>query len=618
MFKFGDLAGAVTRWTSSTSTRQLDDEDSLGPQSISYEVNMGTPEKNKSGSPNGGKRGGRGGARARSTSKNRNSSSGTDWMDKIDRIWQLCSDTKQEVTQITAKLEKATNDIGEVKSAVKEVEERMNEVESETKTLTEKVESFEKHSQELEQRLEEKLMAKLTKQIPPERQQAKLRQPEKPFIQMVSLSPKTGGSKPFPFKPLPSSQLLTKKNSASFYQPPSKHTSGHGDLRGVHKAFEELLQDQEARKNSFLVGEVERKAEDGVQLRPAIPYSQVVRESFDGVRYKLGPLSTARSNGLKLGKVFVHPEDVHLMKLRCRDTWRATREMGWWIGQENPADLRRMEVNAFRFIMEAKNTCVELKRYYIEAEEGFIRYARVPFLPVFLVPEDQEKWPELAPILGKMVQSIQSKNWVTRFRGVKKLDPRLLEEWNSVSGTLDVSSSEDSEHDGEESDDLRVGNKLTFLGRVTRKDSNRDASSPKIGSQEVRRPSPSRTVTGLDDGGADAVGDGVGTKADVLVTGERGDGVSVGSGGAVNSENTATNAPGGPVNPGAANLAAASGDLVDSGTDKVAIADGVTVNGTEANGDGPDDVMDHEEGCTFTDALSRDEEEENDNGDVHD
>jgi hypothetical protein len=122
----------------------------------------------------------------------------------------------------------------------------------------------------------------------------------------------------------------------------------------------------------------------------------------------------------------------------------------------------------------------------------------------------------------------------------------------------------------------------------------------------------------LDDGGADAVGDGVGTKADVLVTGERGDGVSVGSGGAVNSENTATNAPGGPVNPGAANLAAASGDLVDSGTDKVAIADGVTVNGTEANGDGPDDVMDHEEGCTFTDALSRDEEEENDNGDVHD
>jgi hypothetical protein len=180
-------------------------------------------------------------------------------------------------------------------------------------------------------------------------------------------------------------------------------------------------------------------------------------------------MSTARSNGLPLGKVFVHPDDVHLMKLRCRDIWRTVRDLGWWIGQENPADLRQMEVNAFRFIMEAKNVCVELRRYYLEAEEGFIRYARVPFLPVYLVPDDQEKWPELADVLWRMVQTIQSKNWVTRIRGVKRLDRKLLDEWNSVAGVLESQESDmsDQERNGEFRSALLDG-KLSYLGRTPR------------------------------------------------------------------------------------------------------------------------------------------------------
>jgi hypothetical protein len=241
-----------------------------------------------------------------------------------------------------------------------------------------------------------------------------------------------------------------------------------GIAGGVQAAFEELLQDQEARKNSFLVGELEKAVEDGVPPKPAALYSDVVNEFFDGVRFKLGRLTTSRS-GLKLGKVFVHPDDVHVMKLRCRDSWRAVKETGWWIGQENPTDLRKMEVNAYRFIMEAKEHCDELRHYYLEAEEGFVRYARVPFLPVYLVPDDQQKWPELADILLKMVESIQSKNWISRFRGVKKLNQGLLGTWLSVAGVLCESDEDDEDFDYDSAGvSVDIGSKLLYLGRRRR------------------------------------------------------------------------------------------------------------------------------------------------------
>ncbi len=406
-------------------------------------------------------------------------------MDKINNIWKLCTKTKQEVTQIATKLETTANDVTKVKASLKTVEGRLDVVEKETKTLADRVEAIEKEKKEFEQRLEEKLLKKLS--MP--------RQLDHSQQITVSLPPKLNSPKLNPLKPpsRPSQghfPLTKRKGTKQFSQ-----SSKKGVANGVHEAFEELLRDQEARKNSFLVGELKRTPEDGVPQQPTALFSDVVSEFFDGVRFKLGRLSTAR-NGLKLGKVFVHPDDVHVMKLRCRDCWRAVKETGWWIGQENPTDIRKMEVNAFRFIMEAKNECDELRRYYLEAEEGFVRYARVPFLPVYLVPEDPQKWPELASILLQMVESIQSKNWVSRFRGVKKLDQGLLDKWMSVAGVLfesDADEEKDFDYDeGGGSGD--IGSKLLYLGRARR---------PKFGEYGTSKAA-SFTATGAEDaGGAD-------------------------------------------------------------------------------------------------------------------
>jgi hypothetical protein len=486
MFRINEL---VTRAISSFGTSQ--DEDSIEPASLGYDINMvnNSPKgrKNQS-SPSGSgqeknERGGRrGGNRARSTSSNRGAEGDDEMMKILNNIRQLCTETKEEVKQVSEKLTATTKEVGEMKAKITEVEKR--------------VETVEKNSAGLEARLEAKIIEKLSGRL-----QKKT----------VSLDPSSSTpGKPFPpvykSSSIPS---LVSKSSRPLEKPVSQKTLPkvpNVDGKQLHAAFEDLLQEQEAKKCCFLVGAVKETTEDGVAMKPKISYAHMVRRFFDGVRYKMSPLSTAKSNGMPLGKVQVHPQDAHVVKMRCRDNWREPREFGWWIGQENPVDLRQMEVNAFRFIMEGKKEQDGLQRYYIEAENGFLRFARVPFLPVYMVPEDKAQWPELFPILLEMVKSIGSKNWVSRFRGVKKLDSRLLEAWNSVLN--DGASDESCSYDSEDSDvtEKQLRGKLLYLGRVPRAPTKTRASMTGVMSQTSQTtPGVTTTVDGLRAGGV-AVG----------------------------------------------------------------------------------------------------------------
>jgi hypothetical protein len=169
----------------------------------------------------------------------------------------------------------------------------------------------------------------------------------------------------------------------------------------------------------------------------------------------MGPLGLAQSSGLPLGRVKVHPDDLHTMKIRTRDNWRAVKDVGWWIGQqENPVDLRQMQIKAIRFVMETKTMCDGLRRFYVEVEDGFLRLQGAPFLPVYMVPTDKEKWHELSNIFHKMLLSLRSLNWIDRFRrGLRKVDSSLVLEWNAVlqqssSLELDIIVSSDAEDEG--------------------------------------------------------------------------------------------------------------------------------------------------------------------------
>jgi hypothetical protein len=149
-----------------------------------------------------------------------------------------------------------------------------------------------------------------------------------------------------------------------------------------------------------------------------------------------------------------------------------------------------MQTNAFRFIMFSKKVCDELRRYYLEAEDGFIRFARVPFLPVYLVPTKEAKWKDLSRVLLKMVRSVRGRDWVDRFRGVKELEPELIAEWNHILKRPDDEdgselSEEDEEDNFEAGDDdkekeLYVASKLRQVGRS-------QGRGPPFGASEEQR-----------------------------------------------------------------------------------------------------------------------------------
>jgi hypothetical protein len=200
----------------------------------------------------------------------------------------------------------------------------------------------------------------------------------------------------------------------------------------LQMAFNDLLTAAEVRKQTFVIGVVENLDDNGKRLPPKVTYQEILSRFFFNIRYEASEPTTAASNKLPLVRFVVHPEDVHTCKLIVRDRGREIRSLGWWSAQECPKDLRDMEMNAFRFFGEAKKICPPLKRYFLEAEDGFVKVASVPLLPVFCVPVEKGKWPLLAPILLRMIEDVHAGDWVSRFKDQKSVDPKLYEEWGDV------------------------------------------------------------------------------------------------------------------------------------------------------------------------------------------
>jgi hypothetical protein len=306
---------------------------------------------------------------------------------------------------------------------------------------------LEKNQGEAEKRMEQRILAQLklsTTQAP---------QP-KPQAAYGAAEPKLYG---------PKELQLSRETTGT---PTNRDETG----RKIHEAFKELLKIAETKKQTFLVGIFEQLTENGAQKRPLVNYKAFVESFFEGARFEMGKLGRAMSTGLPLGRVVVHPEDVHTLKLRIRDGWRNARDLGWWVGQENPVDLRQMETNAFRFIMETKTECDGLRKFYLEVDEGFLRFQGAPFLPVYMVPSEKELWPKLAPVLLLMVESLRAVSWVDRFRrDLRKLDPALLEEWNCIikcrGGAVDEQPL--SGVRGRRDERLVLMSKLNFLGRTS-------------------------------------------------------------------------------------------------------------------------------------------------------
>jgi hypothetical protein len=187
----------------------------------------------------------------------------------------------------------------------------------------------------------------------------------------------------------------------------------------VGQKFQHLIRLSRALENNFCMGptkSVVPTTRAPVLLRRYFP-------EFD--------LSIAKGN-MKIVRFSVQPKAgalSHDFRAKLQEVRGSFLAHGWWIAQENPADLRAMYTVANNFLKIAKSTSLELKAFYLSIERGWIFYREEPLVPVFLVPSDNTHWTDLADILLAKLKEANSVDWLVRATCALKPDSQFLEKW---------------------------------------------------------------------------------------------------------------------------------------------------------------------------------------------
>jgi hypothetical protein len=169
----------------------------------------------------------------------------------------------------------------------------------------------------------------------------------------------------------------------------------------VEDKFQALLLESKAVQTIFIVGKVPK-------ARQAVSLNTLMQRHFDvnGARLLLlvGKSMTRRFS--------VQLEKVKATSATVRHYNLAIRDLSYWVVQDAPPALRKMNSNAYAFFRYAKSRFSPLRRYKFEAEDGYVSVDDVPFLLVYLVPTKQSKWRSLAEPLTELVADCLSKDWL--------------------------------------------------------------------------------------------------------------------------------------------------------------------------------------------------------------
>ncbi len=433
--------GERLSWRSAPTLASSDD-DSLstsGPESIPYYVNTivmpGTPGAEAAASSTG---------RASSLERRNQRSGG------LKEAQPTLADVLNAVNALRDDNARTLNEISATNGRVGAVEDRLTKVETATQELEVKLDAvdleidskiIEKVDEKVDSLVTEKFAEKLNAQIA-EKVQVEVEKAVNERMKELAGPSSYQQVQPrqaFRLKPAPA-----MKNLQKILPKPKDKVE-----KRVQIAFQDLLASAEGRKRTFVVGMKDDVDTSGKRILPEVPFTEIFKRFFSGIRYQQEEPTTALSNKLPLIRFVVHPSDVHQAKMIIRDRGREIRLLGWWAAQESPKDLRDMEANAVKFFIEAKNTCKDLKRVWLQAEDGFVKAASVPILPVFSIPKDKSKWPLLAPILLQMVENIRDQDWLSRQKNPKSVDSKLYELWGNIVDPQQASPDSDSKSSDE-------------------------------------------------------------------------------------------------------------------------------------------------------------------------
>jgi gas vesicle protein len=181
--------------------------------------------------------------------------------------------------------------------------------------------------------------------------------------------------------------------------------------------FQHLLRLSRSLESNFCMGHAKMK-------KPVVRAHIVLRQFFPEFE-----ITVAGKKDDVLVRFSVLPKAAAGFRAKLQKVRGAILTYGWWVAQENPADLRAMYTLTNDFLKFAKNHKTELKGYFLTIERGWVFYRDLPLLPVFLIPANSDEWDVLTGMLLVKLKACRQVDWLARVAEAPKPDNVFLGKW---------------------------------------------------------------------------------------------------------------------------------------------------------------------------------------------
>jgi hypothetical protein len=176
---------------------------------------------------------------------------------------------------------------------------------------------------------------------------------------------------------------------------------------------------------TFILGR--KKGETEVTLEAA----KIIMECFFP---DIGVFVT-KTDRAKAAKVYVpNPEQANQLRVAIKSTWAALASQGWWLTEDQPQQLTKLETRARAFIAAAKKSSKTLEKTigFVSVEYGVAYKDGKEVLPLLLIPpESHAKWPELFKLFAARIESLDNEEMMGDYgRG----DDDFYLEWIDTAG----------------------------------------------------------------------------------------------------------------------------------------------------------------------------------------
>jgi hypothetical protein len=189
----------------------------------------------------------------------------------------------------------------------------------------------------------------------------------------------------------------------------------------VESKFHALLSEAKALQTIFVIGKIPNE-------RQSVSLSTLIQRHFQVHEAKVLPVL----GKAKTRRFSVPVEKVDGVKNTIRHYNLAIRDLGWWVTQDAPPALRRMNSNAYAFFKFARDRFSPLRNFHFEVEAGYVSVSDTPLLPVYLIPTKQQKWVLLAPLLTELVANYLGKDWLETAASAFSVPDDFVTRWCSV------------------------------------------------------------------------------------------------------------------------------------------------------------------------------------------